>query len=437
MPNTANYGPMTMDPYAVDEQSIQRQRQIAQALMAQGMKHDYGSTPMVGNMAVRRSPLEGLAGMLQAWNARKMLEGADERQKSIQQQRMGDFQSDMQAVSQAAQGTPEIPAPSEEAGGGPGRPAMPGSKQAMIAAMLSGRSPQIQQMGMQLQTQELMRDPSAAFGKINPHDYTPESLRTFMQGGGKDFSSLVPVRKQEVAPSGVVYNPYAVQPGTVFNDPNKLVAIGPNGVPVLNQQLFGAKKELAHAGAPKTSVTVATDSANKAFIEDLAKRKPDALGFAQSIQNAQNVRRLLDEGKIQTGPGSSVLVALSEYLPVGGKTTQEKIANTRILMQQMGNEVLTNAHFLKPMSNSDIKVVQDIIGANPNLSAETIRRGMELYEASKRAQLASYNKDAGQLRNKIGDAGFDYGVPEPSEYSYRPIGVGNVIRFDVNGNPVK
>lgn len=159
MPNTANYGPMTMDPYAADEQSIERQRQIAQALMARGMKQDYGSTPMVGNMAVRRSPLEGLAGMLQVWNANQMMTRADERKKAIQQQRMGDFQSDMQSVSQAAQGTPEIPVPSEEAGGGPGRPAMPGSKQAMIAAMLSGRSPQIQQMGMQYQMRDLFPEP--------------------------------------------------------------------------------------------------------------------------------------------------------------------------------------------------------------------------------------------------------------------------------------
>lgn len=148
-----------MDPYAADEHGVERQRQIAQALMMQGLKNDIGSTPMVGNWAVRRSPLEGLAGMLQAWNANQMMTRADEREKAIQQQRMGDFQSDMQSVSQAAQGTPEIPVPSEEAGGGPGRPAMPGSKQAMIAAMLSGRTPQIQQMGMQYQMRDLFPEP--------------------------------------------------------------------------------------------------------------------------------------------------------------------------------------------------------------------------------------------------------------------------------------
>lgn len=435
MPNQIQYA-QAEDPYMLEQQQLERQRQMAQALMMQ-RRADLGSTQMVGNIAVRRSPLEGLAQMLHSYNASAMLRDADKRDAGLHQQRRLDMDTDMESVRKAMQGTPEIPSPPDELGGGPFQPAQPGGKSQMMAALMGARSPQLRNMGMQMQIADLNKDPAAAFGKINPHDYTPESIRAFMQGGGKDFSSLVPVRKNEVAPSGVVYNPYAVQPGTVFNDQNKLIAIGDDGAPVVNSKLFAVKRQLAHAGAPKTSVTVAADSGNKAFIEDLGKRRPDAQGFAQSINNAQNVMRLVDEGKLAAGPGTSILLKASEYLPVGGKTTQEKLANTRIMLQQMGNEVLANAHFLKPMSNSDIQVVRDIIGANENLSPPTIRRGMELYEAAKRAQLASYNKDAKQFRDKVGDQGFDFAVPMPEEYAYRPIGVGNVLKFDANGNPVK
>ena len=43
----------------------------------------------------------------------------------------------------------------------------------------------------------MLKGPESAFGKIDPKDYTPESLRAFIATGGKDQSILDPVRKQE------------------------------------------------------------------------------------------------------------------------------------------------------------------------------------------------------------------------------------------------
>lgn len=72
---------------------------------------------------------------------------------------------------------------------------------------------------------QMMKPPENAFGKVNPADHTPESLRAFAQSvavGKPDYSLLVPVRKHEfvdiVGPDGAVLkqrvNPYLAQGAT-------------------------------------------------------------------------------------------------------------------------------------------------------------------------------------------------------------------------------
>lgn len=69
----------------------------------------------------------------------------------------------------------------------------------------------------------------SAFSKIDPKDYTAESIRRFSmsaQAGKPDFSILEPVRKREVV-DGRVIDPYAVAPGSEITGPQSGVV--PNG----------------------------------------------------------------------------------------------------------------------------------------------------------------------------------------------------------------
>jgi hypothetical protein len=95
--------------------------------------------------------------------------------------------------------------------------------------------------------------PMGQVGKIDPKDYTPESLAAFMQSHNPTV--LRPRVKMEVGPGGQAYDPYALQPGAVMADPNKPFAIGPNG-PVPNLPFQQYEVGRAKAGASKTNVNV-------------------------------------------------------------------------------------------------------------------------------------------------------------------------------------
>lgn len=56
------------------------------------------------------------------------------------------------------------------------------------------------------------------FNKIDPKDYTPESLQAFAASGGRDFTLLRPRTKVEVN-NGVAYDPYSTKPGSVMESP--------------------------------------------------------------------------------------------------------------------------------------------------------------------------------------------------------------------------
>lgn len=92
------------------------------------------------------------------------------------------------------------------------------------------------------------------FSKVDPKDYTPESLREASATG--DYTKLVPVRKLDVV-NGQAVNLYNAQPGTVFDnvDPNKPFNLrGGQAVPNTAFQSY----ELNKARAGKTEVNVNT-----------------------------------------------------------------------------------------------------------------------------------------------------------------------------------
>lgn len=121
---------------AAQAMGITRQQMIAQALMAQA------NQPMenIGGVGAKLSPLQGLAKMAQTYAANRRFDDADKKYGDLASQRQKAV-SDALVNYQTArdgQSMPEIPAPSEEEGGGPGRPAMAtggNPRAAIIAAM--------------------------------------------------------------------------------------------------------------------------------------------------------------------------------------------------------------------------------------------------------------------------------------------------------------
>lgn len=90
------------------------------------------------------------------------------------------------------------------------------------------------------------------FGKIDPKDYTPASVRKFAMTN--NFADLVPVRRVEFV-DGRAVDPFNTVPGTVIpqrapvsNPVTDLLIPGPDGQLVPNKQLISARKELLPPG---------------------------------------------------------------------------------------------------------------------------------------------------------------------------------------------
>lgn len=82
MPDNPIFAPDVM----AQQQQIARQQAIAQALQEQGMQNT-GNTQMAGGVAIRNSPLTGLANMLASYEGAKIGKSADAANVQVNQQR--------------------------------------------------------------------------------------------------------------------------------------------------------------------------------------------------------------------------------------------------------------------------------------------------------------------------------------------------------------
>lgn len=97
-----------------------------------------------------------------------------------------------------------------------------------------------------------MQPKGIEFSKVDPKDYTPESVRAAAATG--DYTQLVPVRKADVV-NGQAVNLYDAKPGTVFDNinPNQPFNLrGGQAVPNTPFQQYETNK--ARAGASNVSV---------------------------------------------------------------------------------------------------------------------------------------------------------------------------------------
>lgn len=139
------------------------------------------------------------------------------------------------------------------------------------------------------------------FGKIDPKDYTPESLRRFVSTG--DFTALQPVRKREFVNDQAV-DPYETPVGTVIQRPSNpvtdlLVTDSVTGRLVPNRPLIGAKKEVAAAGATRIDNGQRFENSystnqGKEFSEMMSGINKVAFAAPAQIRKLERMESLLD-----------------------------------------------------------------------------------------------------------------------------------------------
>lgn len=97
-----NYNP-AIDPQAMaDQQAIEQQRELGNLLMQQGLQQN-GGTQMAGPIAIRRSPMEGLANLLRLYAGKQTLDSANRSSVALNQRYAQNLRSMFQGNQQPTQ----------------------------------------------------------------------------------------------------------------------------------------------------------------------------------------------------------------------------------------------------------------------------------------------------------------------------------------------
>jgi hypothetical protein len=226
------------NPYQLQQQELDRRQKMAEILQQQAF--DPIQVGSYQGIQAPISPVQGLAKVLQMYLSNKNQEGLKSEQKALGEQYRADTSADIQRLIQGLQGQAATPEMRQEptardfednpnlaptfAQMQPDQqkamtmPAMPARAAGTIDPSMIGefKTPGMQQQALSmymgqltpkapliLKEGEIAYHPTtyakmfeggskSPFGNVNPASFTPDSLKAFSAGGGKDFSLLVP-----------------------------------------------------------------------------------------------------------------------------------------------------------------------------------------------------------------------------------------------------
>ena len=226
------------NPYQLQQQELDRRQKMAEILQQQAFEPVQAGSYQ--GIQAPISPVQGLAKVLQMYLSNKTQEGLKSEQKALGEQYKADTSADIQRLIQGLQGQAAVPEMKQEptmrdfednpnlaptfAQMQPDQqkafttPAVPARAAGVLDPSLIGefKTPGMQQQAMTMYLGQLAPDApvilgegqiaynkktgakmfeggsKSPFGNVNPASFTPASLKAFSEGGGKDFSILVP-----------------------------------------------------------------------------------------------------------------------------------------------------------------------------------------------------------------------------------------------------
>jgi hypothetical protein len=226
------------NPYQLQQQELDRRQKMAEILQQQAFEPIQAGSYQ--GIQAPISPVQGLAKVLQMYLSNKNQEGLKSEQKALGEQYRADTSADIQRLIQGLQGQAATPEMKQEptardfednpnlassfAQMQPDQqkaftmPAMPAKAAGVLDPSLIGefKTPGMQQQALTMYMGQLAPEApvilgegqiayskktgaklfeggsKSPFGNVNPASFTPDSLKAFTAGGGKDFSLLVP-----------------------------------------------------------------------------------------------------------------------------------------------------------------------------------------------------------------------------------------------------
>jgi len=187
--------------------------------------------------------------------------------------------------------------------------------------------------------QAALAKPAAKFSTTPQYDQQGRAFLVDEAGNTKYLNGIKARDKNELV-NGIWANPYTTETkGVAPQDPNKPMYYGPDGKMTANEMY--QRYELSKAKAGASNVSVSMDKGfGDAFAKDaataLAASRDKAKTAANSLGTINQIESAINSGNVVTGPGAPIqtgMLQLGQALGVTGKDSEEKLANTRRLMQ--------------------------------------------------------------------------------------------------------
>lgn len=371
---SANSMPVIPTGYEALEQQAAHKRALANALLQSGLQgpgdNAHSWTQLLGSLA-------------QTFAGTRLNKQADNTDASIRSQQLGHYNSTIQNIQKDMQDGMDVGGIAQKYGGDP-----------MVQQYVK---PLVDAYSKQLETQAVNRntvgDPTIMNG--------PDGRQTVMldkAGGVHQLSGGLSKPEEISNVNGVATALQAQQPGTMLaQDPSALVIRDPTGHFAQNIPAIQAKTQIAKAGAPSIS-TVLNNNMDKAIdpviAQDLQKTRENADAAVQMLPDISRAREALKKGVI-TGYGANVrldLARFGQFLGVTGKNENEVIANSQVLLQSLGRQMLPILQALRPASDTDVKTAQMMSGGDLNLTPQAIQSAIDSAEKAAYTAIDRHNK---------------------------------------------
>ena len=373
----------------IEALQLARKRALADALVQQSMQQENPNQVVAGHV-VRYSPLQGIAKLGQAYFGRKAQENADNAQKDLAAKYNTQLAEAVRNYTTKTTGGPETLG---EDVAGPTRPFVPASdadkRAAIISGMTSGFSPLANiasQDWKDLMKNQLTIKDIGAFMK----DFTPESVQAFVASGGK-----TPLQRNINARSdgGVTYDTTTGKPIGATS------TYGPVGPVPGTDGVVGQKNEATgrYNFAPRgvnVSQSVNNHAGNKeidAMVGSHQDTKKVAMDAVADVNILKQATEALNLG-VKAGSLADWRNAIDKFAVTAGfKNDDGSVANTDTFMRQMAGRMLAHAKELRPMSDSDVKILTEM-SAGKNMTVDGLKKLIEIGMDNALGKIEAHNK---------------------------------------------
>ena len=397
----------TFTDYGVQSQDIERKRRMAELLQQQSMQ------PIETQPGVPISWTQGLAKLLQGYNAGRGQEDATRQQMELGKKYTADRSAALAAAMEAGQGRPASPYDATEFGGEAGmNTAIAPDRMATYRSLAGSQFPDLQTMGMA----ELLRKPEA---------YTLAPGATRYDANGK------PIVTAPVVPEAP--KPFSLSPGQqrfgadgkplasipVATDHNK--PFNADGTP--NRAYQDYQERLRREGKTSVSVTVPVNTEKKygeAFAKNVADADVSLRDAAekapQLAERANRIKDILAKGNAITGFGADFRLGFGKAAALAGlEVAQDAAANTETLAAGLAQNTM-DAIKASGMgggtgfSNADRDFLEKAVGGKITLEPKAISRLADLAHRAASLTADRWTKRAAQIpKSAIEGTGIDTG----------------------------